>query len=138
MSQLTAYTLLEYDCNYSQLYNTQPVLHGITIYRGSAVGFSGGYARQLVAADIFAGFAEETVIGDAATDGAQTVGVRSAGAVGLAVTSAAATDIGRDVYASDGATFTFTATGNTLIGKVIRWEATGKVLVAFNAQTGVN
>lgn len=137
---LTAYTLLGYDQDNSQRYNTVLMKgNSATTYRGAAVGAQGstGYGRTLVAGDVFLGFSEETVVATS-TDGAVTCGVRSEGAVELAVPSAAVTDLNRDVFASDENTFTYTAGGNSLVGKVIRWVSTGKVIVAFNAATGVN
>lgn len=111
-----------------------PVKDNVVIYRGSAVGVTGGYARQLVAADDFGGFAEQkvdnTVTGHA--DGFKTVPVRRFGFVQLAITSLAVTDYGKDVYASDGNTYTLTSAGNTFIGKVHRWVSTGIGIIAFD------
>jgi hypothetical protein len=68
-----------------------------------------GYARQLTAGDTFVGFAEQHVNNSVATDGAATIPVRRRGLIQLTITSVAVTDVGSDVYASDGATFTLTA-----------------------------
>jgi hypothetical protein len=111
-----------------------PVKDNVVIYRGSAVGLTSGYARQLTAGDVFGGFAEakadNTITGHA--DGFINVPVRRFGYVQLSVASVAVTDIGADVYASDGDTFTLTATSNTFIGKVHRYISSGVAIVAFD------
>jgi len=112
--------------------NDQPVLANAVIYLGSAVGSSGGYARALVAQDVFMGFALEAVTGTA-TSGAVRVAVRKKGYVKLAITSVAVTDYGKLVYASDDGTFTLTSTSNSTIGRISRWISTGLVIVAFDA-----
>lgn len=115
------------------IYNDQLVLASTTIYKGAALGFSAGYVRQLVAGDVFAGFAEQYVDNSAGASGAIDCPCRVAGTITAAITSAAITDIGKRVYMSDSQTFTYTATSNTPIGTVIRWNATGYVQVAFDA-----
>jgi hypothetical protein len=104
------------------------------IFEGSAVGMTSGYARQLVAGDAFAGFAVAGNTGTAA-DGGTLVRVRQEGKVLLTVASVAVTDIGAPVYASDGNTFTLTATSNSHIGRVIRVAATNTAVVAFDAKS---
>jgi predicted RecA/RadA family phage recombinase len=111
--------------------NQVPVKASAVIYKGSAVGMTAGYARALVAGDTFAGFALEAVTGTSA-DGGATVNVETFGLVQLSVSTAAVTDIGADIYASDDGTFTKTAGSNTLIGKVHRYVSSGVVIVAFN------
>ena len=134
MAQLTAYTLREYDADYSQLFNTGFVKASAQIYRGSALGTQSNtaYVRQLVAGDSFQGFAEEDALGTT-TDGAVTVGVRYKGAVTLTLSGAAVTDLGRDVYLSDGNTPTYTVGSNSYLGRVIRVQAANQVIVAFDA-----
>ena len=103
------------------------------IYEGSAVGENGsGYARPLVAGDPFLGFAEAKVDNSAGAAGALNVRYVRKGAVQLAVTSAAITDVGRPVYASDDATFAMTGIG-TYIGKIVRFVSSGVAIVAFDA-----
>lgn len=111
-----------------------PVKDNVVIYRGSAVGLTSGYARQLVAGDLFGGFAEQkadnTITGH--VDGFITVPVRRFGYVQLSVASVAVTDIGADVYASDGNTYTLTALNNSFVGKVHRFVSSGVAIVAFD------
>ena len=102
-----------------------------TIYEGSAVGDSSGYARALVAGDRFCGFALDLVVG--AADGSSVVDLASKGAVELAVDSVAITDIGKAVYASDDGTFSLTSGSDSYVGVVFRFVSAGYALVKFNA-----
>jgi predicted RecA/RadA family phage recombinase len=108
----------------------------VAIYEGSAVGIvpsstGAGYARQLTAGDIFAGFALENVAA-ASGDGAVSVRVRTRGKVLLTITSVAVTDIGKPVYAADGNDFTLTQGSNTHIGRVVRVAGTNTAVVQFD------
>lgn len=106
------------------------------IFQGVAVGIevATGYARGLVAGDLFAGFAEAEADNSAtATNGYINVRVLDSGKVELAISSLAITDIGKPVYASADNTFTLTASNNTYIGKIIRWVSTGYGIVEFEA-----
>jgi len=121
-------------------YNHLPVKATTKIYEGAAVGIdaASGYARGLNAGDAFQGFAERTADNSAGSNGDVKVSVRTKGVVKLAIAGAGITDVDKPVYASDDGTFTLTATGNSYIGKVVRWESTGVVLVAFDAsQRGI-
>ncbi len=113
--------------------NSLPIKASTEIWLGSAVGLTSGYARQLTAGDTFVGFADAHVNNTVASDGAATIPVRRRGLIQLTITSVAVTDVGSDVYASDGATFTLTASTNTLIGKVHRYVAANTAIVAFEA-----
>lgn len=126
----TANALLVYEPDF--IANSLPIKASTEIFLGAAVGLVSGYARQLVAADTFAGFAEMHVNNTVATDGADRIPVRASGRVSLSVTSVAVTDIDAPVYASDSQTFTLTSTGNSPIGKVFRWVSSGVCIVAFD------
>lgn len=132
MSQLTADTVQSFET--PGIDNEFGVLDNVIVYRGSALGSSGGYARQLVAADLFLGFAENKAdnTGTGHASGAKKVAVRREGYVQLAITSLAVTDINKAVYASDGNTYTLTAGSNTLIGRVHRWVSTGIGIIYFS------
>lgn len=112
-----------------------PVIAADVIYEGAAVGDNGsGYARPLVAADPFLGFAERPADNSAGAAGAVNVRVRVRGQVQVPVTGAAGVgDVGETVYASDDDTFTLTAGSNTAIGKVSRWVTGTTCVVAFEA-----
>jgi hypothetical protein len=117
---------------------THGVLANATIYEGSAVGSSGGYARALTAADQFLGFALQKVVGTAANGGA-TIEVQHRGKVYLAVDSVAITDIGAAVYAADDGTFSLVSGSDSYVGIVHRFVDTGYAIVEFDAQgTGGN
>ena len=112
-----------------------PVIAADIIYRGAAVGENGsGYARPLVAADPFLGFAEAKVDNAAGVAGDKNVFVRQKGFVQLPIAALAITANDRPaVYASDDDTFTLTSSGNTLIGYVDRWISTGLAVVEFDS-----
>lgn len=131
MSQLAANAQNTYELPGFGSPNDLPIKASTEIFLGSAVGLTSGYARQLVAGDLFGGFAEQHVNNSVATDGAAMIPVRQSGRIQVAIASAAVTDINKAVYMSDGATFTYTSTSNTLIGRVIRWVSTGVVVVEF-------
>lgn len=112
--------------------NDLPVKASSAIYQGSAIGLTGGYARQLSAGDQFGGFAEEGVVSQA-SDGAAYVTVRTKGRIQLTISSVAVTDIGKPVFASDGNAFTLTQSTNSHIGRVVRYVTTDTAIVAFDA-----
>lgn len=124
--------------------NTLPVAASTTIYYGSAVGDNGsGYARQLVAADPFRGFCLGLVANvspggfgapsTAGSAGALSVAVKYSGLILATFSSVAITNVGAPVYMSDGATFSLTASGNSLVGHVHRYVSATQAVVAFNA-----
>jgi Trk K+ transport system NAD-binding subunit len=111
-----------------------PVIATDIIYEGSAVGENGsGYARPLVAADPFLGFALRKADNAAGAAGAILVRVRTRGRIKLPISNVAITANDRvAVYASDDDTFTLTAGSNSLIGYVSRWIETGWAIVEFD------
>lgn len=122
----------DYGTSYDAAY---PVIASDIIYEGAAVGEDGsGYARPLVAADPFLGFATAKADNAAGAAGAVNVEVKTKGVIKLAIASIAITANDRQaVYASDDNTFTLTATSNSLIGYVHQWLETGYALVEFDA-----
>lgn len=112
-----------------------PVIATDIIYQGAAVGENGsGYARPLVAADPFLGFASAKADNSAGAAGDIRVTVKQRGFVQLPISAIAITANDRPpVYASDDDTFTLTSTSNTLIGYVSRWVETGIAVVEFDA-----
>ena len=117
--------------------NDLSVIASDIIYEGAAVGDNGsGYARPLVAGDPFWGFCLENCDNSTGSAGDKKVHVRTRGRIQLAVSSAAITDIGNAVYASDDATFTLTASTNTHIGRIVGFVSTGVVIVEFDANKG--
>lgn len=112
-----------------------PAIAADIIYQGSAVGENAsGYSRPLVAGDVFQGFALEQCDNAAGSAGDQRVKVRTRGRVVLPISGIGITANDRPaVYASDDNTFTLTASTNSLIGYVSRWESTGLAVVEFDA-----
>lgn len=134
MTQLSANTAREYQL--PEL-NDLPVAASATIYEGSAVGDNGsGYARQLNAGDPFRGFALRKADNASGAAGDVDVHVRQKGRIVLTISALAITDVGKPVYASDGNTFTLTASTNTHVGRVIGWVQTGRGVVEFDASRG--
>lgn len=113
--------------------NTLPVLASTTIYEGSAVGLSSGYARALVAGDAFMGFARRKAVESTAVNGAVNVDVVTKGILKATITSVAVTDVGSSVYMSADGTFTLTKGSNSWVGLVYRYVTTNTCMVAFIA-----
>lgn len=113
-----------------------PVIASDIVYEGAAVGENAaGYARPLVAADPFLGFAESQVDNSAGAAGDKNVRVKTRGRVRLTVAGATAITANDRpaVYASDDGTFTLTSTANSKIGYVSRWIASTDCIVEFDA-----
>lgn len=112
-----------------------PVIASDIIFEGAAVGENAsGYARPLVAGDVFLGFAKEKVDNSTGSAGDKRVKVRPRGFAELPVASLAITDNDlADVFASDDDTFTKSSTGNSLIGYVSRFVSTGVGVVYFDS-----
>lgn len=112
-----------------------PVIAADIIYEGAAVGENGsGYARPLVAADPFLGFATKQVDNSAGAAGDKLVQVKTQGRIKLGISGLAITANDRPaVYASDDNTFTLTSASNSKIGWVSRWISTGVAIVEFEA-----
>lgn len=138
MTQSSKNTPQVYGENPDVSFEDQPVKASAHIYQGDAVGLSAGYARQLVGGDDFLGFAEAEadntgngspfsgfIPGDG-TAGSITANLRTRGQIVLSVATngtmnGTVTDRDKLVYASDGATFTDSSSGNTIIGRVIHF-----------------
>lgn len=118
-------------------YNEVPAIASDIIYNGAAVGESTttGTGRPLVAGDNFMGFCIEQCDNSAGAAGAKLIKVYDTGVAWLTVTGGDnINDYDVTVYASDDDTFLLTATGNTAIGKLKRYDsATGKCLVRFQS-----
>lgn len=114
-----------------------PVIASDIIYEGACVGENAsGYARPLVAADPFLGFAEEKADNATGAAGDINVRVKRKGSIVVPVVGASAitANDGPAVYASDDDTFTLTLTSNTKIGYVSRWISGTNCVVDFDAR----
>lgn len=115
-------------------YNDLPVIASDIIYEGSAIGFSSGFARPLVAGDVFGGIAVSKADNSIGANGAINVRVLEKGNVEVDVVGASAvTNKNATVYMSDDDVFTLSSTGNSTVGKVSRWISGTKCVVYFEA-----
>ena len=114
------------------LFNEIPVAATTTVYEGSMVGLAAGYGRALTAGDAFVGHAmakADNSTGDAADiDVHVRTGIYRAE---VTLTSVAVTDVGKEVFASDDATYTLTRGENTCVGRVVRYVTTNTCVVEF-------
>lgn len=117
-----------------------PIKSGATIYEGAALESNGGYVEPVSGAGTFLGFAKHDAVGGA-SDGLNTVMVRTAGLVELTINSEtpAQSDVGAAasvVEATDDDTFRIeraaTITG-TAVGKIVAVISSTVALVSFKA-----
>jgi len=110
------------------------VLNAVKIYEGAVVSITAaGYAKGYAGTDtIFAGIAVKQADNSSGAAGAITVKCRR-GIFFAEVTlaSAAQTDVGTTIYASDDGTFTLTSTSNLAVGVISRLAGTNLVEVKF-------
>lgn len=109
-----------------------PVLSSITVYKGAIVGLSSGYARGLVAADVFMGIAYEKVDNSSGSSGDKSVRCWQRGVFLLTGASFTQATVGSKIYASADGTITTTAGSNTLIGRCVGYESATQVWVAID------
>lgn len=113
--------------------NSIGIIASDIVYEGAMVGDNDvGYGRPLVAGDVFVGHAISKVDNSlVATAGAKDISLRS-GKYRLIVTlTGLITDVGRPVYASDDAVYTFVATSNSYVGKISRYVTSTTMEVEF-------
>lgn len=115
-------------------YADYPVVASDIIYQGSALGWSSGEVRPLVAGDKFAGFSLAQCDNSAGSAGDKLVKVMRRGYILLPITGDADGDEGQAVYASDDDTFTLVGkASNTRIGILVRYDSTTTLgLVQFD------
>jgi len=115
-----------------------PLISGSTgkVFEGCGIGLiaANGYARSLVAGDVFLGHCFRDVDNTDSVSGAKNVVVRT-GKYRAKVTlaSIALTDVGKTVYMSDDGTYTLTEGSNSAVGKVHRYVTTNTCIVEFEA-----
>jgi len=99
---------------------TAKVKASTTIYRTALVGLdrATGYARGLVAGDMFLGIAADKAV-CGTTAGAVEVVLHIEGEFKFALSGVAVTDIGKPAFASADATLTLTGAGNSYVGKIL-------------------
>ena len=108
-----------------------PVEANTVIYKGALVGINAttGYARPLVAGDAFAGLAYRKADNSGGSAGARNVRLFQGIDIVATISGVSQTDVGAVVYASDDATLTLTAAGNSRIGRIVAIEGTDLVRV---------
>jgi predicted RecA/RadA family phage recombinase len=113
-----------------------PVVASAVIYRGAALSVrSSGYVGPLAAGEQFAGFAYESVTGTG-TNGEKKVQAYVQGDFEVPLASAAVTDLGDALYASDDGTFTKTSASNTYVGVIVGYVSSTTVIVRINDAFG--
>lgn len=113
--------------------NAIPVAAATKIYQGALVGkTTAGYGRALKAGDIAVGFAKDNTDNTNGIDGEKVCELKTKGKVSLFISGITLGDIGRKVYASDDNTFTLAETGNSAVGKLVRFEKSDYGIVAFD------
>lgn len=103
------------------------------LYKGGFVGVTAaGYARPLVAGDVFVGLAYEEADNSAGADGAITTRVYTLSDIEHALSGAAITDVGRPVFASADDTLTFVSAGNSYVGTVQDFVSSGNIILRID------
>jgi len=114
--------------------NSVPIIAADIVYEGAMVGDNAaGYGRPLVAGDKFLGHSIFQV------DNAVPVGVAGDKNIRLRTGMyrlccdlvGLITDVGQPVYASDDATLTFDASGNSYVGRISRYVSATKMEIEF-------
>jgi len=109
------------------------VATGAHVFKGALVGVTaGGYARPLVAGDLFAGIAYEEMDNTAGADGDQSIRLYTLGDFGHALSGATIANLGDPVYASADDTLTLTATSNSFVGHAIDVPASGQIILRLS------
>lgn len=111
-----------------------------TIYAGAAVGVNEatGNPRPLQAGDKFIGFAQSSVNHIRGQEREAPLTVVDSGQVALQISGAVATDIGKDVFATDDDTFTFSSSGGSLVGVAKQLLSAGRMLVEILPPSALN
>lgn len=101
------------------------------IYKGAFVGLnaSTGYARNLVAGDLFLGVAYKQADNSGGSAGDENVQVDGEKDFEHALSGVALTDIGTAVYASDNGTLTTSSSGNSYVGVIAGYVSSGIALI---------
>lgn len=134
MATLTADTPLDVSTGNVEGYD---VIASDIIYQGALVGDNGsGYARPLQAGDPFMGLATKQVDNSDGLAGDKQVQVYRDARVKASISGLAITDLWKDVYASDDATFTLTKGSNSRVGRVVRFLETGVGIVQLQPGGG--
>lgn len=103
------------------------------VYKGALLGItSGGYVRPLTAGDLFVGIAYEETDNTGGAGGDKSVRIYTLGDFGHALSGAALSNIGDQVYASADDTLTFTSTDNSYVGHAIDVPSGGEIILRLD------
>ena len=109
------------------------VVANVHLFKGALVGVTtGGYARPLVAGDLFAGIAYEEMDNTGGANGDVSVRVYTLGDFGHALAAATIANVGDSVYASADDTLTFTASGNSFVGQAVDVPTSGQIILRLD------
>lgn len=112
--------------------NSIPVAASATIYKGAMVGLSSGYARGLVAGDVFVGIAYEKADNSSGSAGDINVRVWDEGKFLLTGSGFTQGTVGSKIYASADGTVTTTSSSNSLIGRCVGYYSTTQIWVQID------
>jgi len=112
--------------------NSIPIIAADIVYEGAMVGDNAsGYGRPLVAGDKFVGHSIDKVDNTSGAAGAKNIPLISGHYRQEVALVGLITDVGRPVYASDDAAFSFSAAGNSYVGVISRYVSATKMEVEF-------
>lgn len=107
-----------------------PVVAADNIYRGAYVGMDpAGYVKPFEVGDMFIGMAYEEALNSAGAAAALDCRVYVGGTFNLALTSAALTDVGSPVFATDDNTLARTGHPDAWVGTVLHYEKSGYAVI---------
>jgi len=114
-------------------FNSIGIIADDIVFEGAMVGDNAsGYGRPLVAGDVFLGHSLLKVDNEDGLAGAKEIRLRTGRYRGIVtLTGVLITDVLKEVYASDDATYTLSAAGNSRVGVVIRYDSANKAVVEF-------
>jgi len=115
-----------------------PLYQAIHAYEGSMIfNRADGYATNVAGGLVFLGHADAEADNTSGASAAKNVRVRRGTyRLQVALSGVALTDQGKDVYASDDATLTLTSSGNSRVGRVVRYVSSGICIVEFQSGVG--
>jgi hypothetical protein len=110
-----------------------PMAAGTQVFKGGFVGLNlSKYGRPLEAGDKCVGLAYDAADNTNGANGEHSIRVYTQGDFLLTLLGAGRADIGKALYASDDATLTFTAAGNSLVGVCVDVPVAGQVILRLD------
>jgi len=114
-------------------FNSIGIIANDIVFEGAMVGDNAsGYGRPLVAGDVFLGHSLLNVDNEDGLAGAKEIRLRTGRYRGIVtIAGLLITDVLKEVYASDDATYSLSSTGNSRVGVVIRYDSANRAVVEF-------